>query len=401
MKRERNAPGTGSVEELPSGKFSVRVPVSGVRKGRRLPGTFATWAEAEGVRLAAVRQLADTGRAAIGGITLASFGHIVISRWKLRGNRTTYDDQNMFDVHIATAHFAAWPIQNIRRADVKRWRDELARKTAQRAVTRGPKGARVTERIDTGRPLARQRIINVLSLLRRIFNEALEDDLIEANPALEVYAPKKRETKERWTYLTLEEQHALLAAAPARDMPLVGFLIGTGMREGEAYALRAEDVILDGDHPEVIVRYGGRNEPPKNGKIRRVSLFGLGLLAAQEQATLLTHQRNKLGLFFPGERGGHRPELKAPKGWASWIRKAGIVRPLPVRVHDLRHTCAAALVSGMWGRAWRLEEVRDQLGHSSIKVTERYAHLANTALRLAARSTPGPRALLSDGKDSL
>jgi integrase len=392
MKRRKNADGTGNVEQLPSGRWRVRVRVGG-KSGRALPGTYETREEAEAVRIAAVRQLIDAGRAAVGGITLRMFGPLAIDRWKVRGNRSTYDDRNMFAVHIATAHFAEWPIQNIRRADVKRWRDELVAKKAMRAITKGPKGARVIERIETERPLARQRIINVLSLLRRIFNEALEDDLIESNPALEVYAPKQRRTVDPWTYLTLDEQHALLNAVPERDRPLVGFMIGTGMREGEVYALKTEDVILDGDHPEVVVRFGGRNEPPKNGKIRRVSLFGLGLLAAREQAALADRQRNVHGLFFPGSRGGYRPEKKAPKGWASWLRAAGIERR--VRVHDLRHTCAAALVSGMWGRAWRLEEVRDQLGHSSIKVTERYAHLASTALRLAAQATPGPRALLS------
>jgi integrase len=392
MKRRKNADGTGNVEQLPSGRWRVRVRVGG-KSGRALPGTYETREEAEAVRIAAVRQLIDAGRAAVGGVTLRMFGPIAIDRWKLRGNRSTYDDRNMFAVHIATAHFAEWPIQNIRRADVKRWRDELVAKKAMRAITKGPKGARVIERIETERPLARQRIINVLSLLRRIFNEALEDDLIEGNPALEVYAPKQRRTVDPWTYLTLDEQHALLNAVPERDRPLVGFMIGTGMREGEVYALKTEDVILDGDHPEVVVRFGGRNEPPKNGKIRRVSLFGLGLLAAREQAALADRQRNVHGLFFPGSRGGYRPKKKAPKGWASWLRAAGIERR--VRVHDLRHTCAAALVSGMWGRAWRLEEVRDQLGHSSIKVTERYAHLASTALRLAAQATPGPRALLS------
>lgn len=391
MTRSRNAPGEGNVEPLPSGRFSVRVPVGG-QAGRRLPGTYATFEEADAVRRAAVRQLINAGRAAVGGVTLRAFAYAALDRWALRGNRSISDDKNMLEVHIATAHFADWPIQNIRRVDVKRWRDELLRKKAVRAITRGPKGARVVERIETDRPLARQRIINVLSLLRRVFNEALEDDLVEANPALEVYAPKQRRTDEPWTYLTLEEQHALLAVVPERDRPLVGFMIGTGMREGEVYALRAEDVLLTGDNPEVIVRFGSPGKPPKNGRIRRVALFGLGLLAAQEQDALSLRQRNKLGLFFPGERGGHRPKKKAPKGWAGWLRAAGITRR--VRVHDLRHTCAAALVSGMWGRAWRLEEVRDQLGHSTIKVTERYAHLASTALRMAAQATPGPRTLI-------
>ena len=49
------------------------------------------------------------------------------------------------------------------------------------------------------------------------------------------------------------------------------------------------------------------------------------------------------------------------------------------RFHDLRHTCAAWLVSA----GVPLTEVRDLLGHSSVKVTERYAHLAPENVRAA------------------
>ena len=49
------------------------------------------------------------------------------------------------------------------------------------------------------------------------------------------------------------------------------------------------------------------------------------------------------------------------------------------RIHDLRHTCAAWLVSA--GGA--LPEVRDLLGHASITMTERYAHLVPENVRAA------------------
>lgn len=385
---EKRAPGEGSVEQLPSGRWSVRLQIPG-RKGRRLPGTYATKPEAEAVRVAAIAQLAKAGRAAVGGLTLRAYGAVVIERWKARGNRSVYDDGNLFSTHIATAHFADWPIQNIRRVDVKRWRDELVGKRAVRAITRGPKGSRIVTRIPTDRRLSRQRVVNALSVLRRIFREATEDDIIEINPALDVRAPSERRTDEPWTYLQLDEQRALLAAVPDVDRALVQFWIGTGLREGEVYALRAEDVHETAEDPFVVVRFGGRGTPPKNGKIRRVALFGLALEAATEQRARLTSVRNLEALLFPGERGRWRPEKKAPRGWKDWLRKAGIGRR--VRPHDLRHTCAAALVSGMWGRVWSLPEVRDQLGHSTIKVTERYAHLAGSALKSAARATPGPR----------
>jgi site-specific recombinase XerD len=76
-----------------------------------------------------------------------------------------------------------------------------------------------------------------------------------------------------------------------------------------------------------------------------------------------------------------------------YLAVAGITRgPHEVSVvwHSFRHTCAAALVSGMWARRWTLEEVKGLLGHESITTTERYAHLADSALRQAAAETYKP-----------
>lgn len=56
--------------------------------------------------------------------------------------------------------------------------------------------------------------------------------------------------------------------------------------------------------------------------------------------------------------------------------RAGLV---DFHIHDLRHTCAAWLVSA--GVA--LATVRDLLGHTSITMTERYAHLAPENIRAA------------------
>jgi hypothetical protein len=70
-----------------------------------------------------------------------------------------------------------------------------------------------------------------------------------------------------------------------------------------------------------------------------------------------------------------------------------------VRFHDLRHTCASSLIAGWWGRRWSLEEVKGLLGHRSITTTERYAHLAESALNNAARET-GHLPSVSPGSDA-
>jgi integrase len=111
------------------------------------------------------------------------------------------------------------------------------------------------------------------------------------------------------------------------------------------------------------------------------------------------HSQRKEGLVFPSPQGGmyakghdwnwrggyYRVAKGKLKQWNGVLERSGIKRR--VRWHDLRHTCAANLVSGSWDRAWRLEEVRAFLGHSSITTTEIYAHLAPDALHATARQT--------------
>lgn len=93
---------------------------------------------------------------------------------------------------------------------------------------------------------------------------------------------------------------------------------------------------------------------------------------------------NPLRLVFPSLRGTMR-QPGAPSGWERWVASARLGRT--VRWHDLRHTCASSLVAGWWGRAWTLTEVCALLGHSSIKVTERYAHLAGSITQDAVKAT--------------
>lgn len=72
------------------------------------------------------------------------------------------------------------------------------------------------------------------------------------------------------------------------------------------------------------------------------------------------------------------------KGYEKARIRAGIPDLVP---HDLRHTCAPWLVQA----GVPLIEVRDLLRHSSVKVTERYAHLAPSGVRSAVGRLDGKR----------
>ena len=75
-----------------------------------------------------------------------------------------------------------------------------------------------------------------------------------------------------------------------------------------------------------------------------------------------------MGLMFPSQRTGTERE-GIRRFWYAVRRAANVEH---IRFHDLRHTAA----SEMLRRGLLLREVQYVLGHSSARMTERYAHFA-------------------------
>jgi integrase len=222
-----------------------------------------------------------------------------------------------------------------------------------------------------------------LNLLRVALGEALDRELLEANPAkdVKVHRAAKASAKDPLDgILAPLEQQALIAAVPELERPVVVFALCTGLRQSEQWWLRWEDVFPD----HVLVRRSAGGLPPKNGKPRRVPL----LPAARAALDALRGRRSPW--VFPARRGARRQNGKPPRGWSSWLAKAKIDRP--VRWHDLRHTCATSLLAGWWsgGQGWSLPAVSKLLGHSSVQVTERYARKLDSTLSEAVANTAGP-----------
>ena len=355
----------GSVDQLPSGKWRFRMRKRGRKSVAEICQTEAEALESQ--RIATER--AHNPRP----LTLREYAPSVLE-WRETelGYRSTKTTLSQWNVHIKPAAISALPLRDIRKADVKLWTTRL-------------KGSFQTKK-------------HALNLLRRILARAEDEQLIAENPAIGVRIVGKQSKK--WTYLRPAEIERLTSMAhPYRW--LIGFAIGTGLRQGEQWALRLADVHLDDAEPHVIVRFGGKNRPTKTGETRRVELFGLALECARAWVAHLprflrspsgrTVYRNENALMFPSARGEYRRDKKPPREWARFLREQRIEGATGVKVvwHSLRHTCASMLVSGAWGRRWTLQEVAAMLGHESVETTERYAHLAEGALRMAAREHRG------------
>jgi hypothetical protein len=99
---------------------------------------------------------------------------------------------------------------------------------------------------------------------------------------------------------------------------------------------------------------------------------------------------NPENLVFPTASGKLRQQGK-PFGKSGtlrgYYRAAGIALRPHLHFHALRHTFASNLISGALGRQWSMQEVQVLMGHSSIMVTQRYAHLGEDAIAIAVRET--------------
>lgn len=367
------------VDKRPSGSFRVRLRVD---DARFYLATVASRAEAQAIGDAARERVASGEWKPTNGNTVAAYGERVLDMLELGGRRGMKSLRYSFGKHIKKAPFAGEQLAAVTRADVKAWRAKLIKKLAPGSV-----GV-------------------IVGFLHQIFEEAVDDELVEVNPVQarsKVVRRRERvvDAQQAWNVLTLEEQELLRTSPVLREedrLPLL-FLLGTGMRVGEATALRLADVHVDGESPHVVVRYGSPPAgPTKSNKVRVIALFGIGLEAARQWLQGLPEyaRKNPHALMFPSPReGGFRDRsdfLGATRQGSRWRAYRDELFGRPVRLHDLRHTCATSLVNGWWGDRipWPIDKVRDQLGHSSVKVTERYAHASLKALMERARSMSSP-----------
>lgn len=381
----RRSYGDGSAEPLPSGRWRARILTP---DGRISLGSYPTEAEALAVALAASRQVAARAAAPVPAstLTLADWGTKWLERRDLDGVRGLTQERSVWRAHIAP-RLGSLPLREITRPQVVRWLADVRATMAQASARGGAVGAHAP----TTRPVSRQTVLHALRVLRGALRAARDAGHLHTDPTDGVTVPRGRQgrTEDAWTYLTPAEITAVEggAAIPDPERAIYTVAIYTGLRQGELWALRWEDVALDGDHPEITVR-ASHAGPTKSGKVRRVPLLPVAVAALRRLP--LPHA----GLVFPGSTGGRRAKSDDAR-WAPAMReggpingyrlRAGITRR--VRFHDLRHTCASHLVMGTWGPALSLLEVAQWLGHSSIAVTQRYAHLCPD--RLAAKIRRG------------
>jgi len=208
-----------------------------------------------------------------------------------------------------------------------------------------------------------------------VLNKALDDEIIQANPALQL-GKNLLKTKDRVKHinaLTPEELKQLLDTVYEHfpeHYSLFLLLARTGVRIGEALALQWGDLNFKDRSIEVQRSiYRGKITTPKNGKTRLVDMslqlaealkaqkkgFKLGLVDTKKDDSAQFVFTNQNGKIIDKDSWRRRIFNKA-------LSKSEIRR---IRIHDLRHTYATLRIS----KGDNVTDVSNQLGHHSVKLT--------------------------------
>lgn len=163
-------------------------------------------------------------------------------------------------------------------------------------------------------------------------------------------------------YLHDFECHKLLKASLDYDNHrlhcFIVLCLNTGCRSGELTKLTWDNVHLDKHYMTV------RNNLSKN---RKTIHKPLNDKSVQAFTRLKKMSNNSNWVFYSDVTGEHVRSFR--RGFESAYKRAGIGK---LRIHDLRHTFASFLVQA----GVPLYHVMQLLGHSDIRITQRYAHLS-------------------------
>jgi integrase len=237
------------------------------------------------------------------------------------------------------------------------------------------------DRLDAG--LSPSTVQRVHAVLHRALKQALRWGLVPRNVS-EAADPPKPQRKEIRP-LTPEQVRTLLRTAQGDRLgALYALAITTGLRQGELFGLRWEDLDLEAGRLSVrqtltTPKGGRRLGPPKRSKSRRsVKLTAGAVKALRAHRECQLEEREKLAELWQDHDFVFTTQVGTPLNRHNFFRRcykpllevAGL--PRSIRFHDLRHTCATLLLS----KNVNPKIVQELLGHANISQTmDTYSHM--------------------------
>lgn len=226
-----------------------------------------------------------------------------------------------------------------------------------------------------------------LSVINRIFKYAVLMDIISSNPFDKVIKPKSRQTQRKGNFLTKEELKEFLKLAQTATLsyffPLVHLMSYTGLRQGEALALKWSDI--DFENKKITVNKTAARikekqtlQTPKTKNSKRVISIDpttLSILKSWKKDQIKIYFKN--GKHFEGDDNfiftNERADWVHIHNFIPYFKRFITDHKLkPITPHGLRHTHASLLFSA----GVEPKNISDRLGHSTVQITlDLYTHI--------------------------
>lgn len=299
--------------------------------------------------------------------------------------------RQILDDHLVPA-FGSMALDAIGPAEIEDFKAAMRKKpSGARARKEAPTRAALRKRTGTGpKLLSLKSINNVLTVLHKLLALAQEQGVIAHVPRVKLF----RTEKPAFDFLTFEEAERLVAYAEPEWRPVLLVALKTGLRQGELIGLQWSDVDLQ--RGKLHVRrtiWRGVTGSPKGGRERTVDL------PTSVVDALKGHRHLRGPYVFCQQDGQPLTDglMKLPLQRA--LRQAGICREQGrIGWHDLRHTYGSHLAM----RGVPLKVIQELMGHATIEMTMRYAHLAPEARESAVQQLdrPVPQLHAAPGRDA-
>lgn len=242
-------------------------------------------------------------------------------------------ESKKYRINIILSHFGNLPLRHINTLAMEQYQ------TIQ--INKGLKPASVNKHI---------------SILKAMLRKAVDWNMVEEEALKRARRVKMlTENNKRLRYISKEECQALINSSDMHLRPIVITAINTGMRKEEILSLKWEQVDLK--HGFILLdrtKNGERREIPINETLR-ATLQGI------------TRRLDIPYVFYDSLDGKRYKNVK--RSFKTACKRAGIT---DFRFHDLRHTFASHLIMA----GIDLTTVKELLGHKTLTMTLRYAHLA-------------------------
>ena len=284
-------------------------------------------------------------------MTFGSFFELYEQDMKCRVRENTWKNKEYIINNKILPYFKDRKIADINSRDVVAWQNRL-----------------LSIKQENGKPYSATYLKTVHNQLSAIFNHAVKHYGLRVNPAMQAGVIGKKESDEM-QFWTQEEYKKFSDAIMDDTNAFYAFevLYWTGIREGELLALTPADFDLENGTLSINKSYQRIDRkdvitPPKTPKaIRKIKIPDFLCEEIKEYLQML------YGIEV-NERMFRLSKNSLRNAMEKGAEKAGVKR---IRIHDLRHSHISLLIE----LGYSAVAIADRVGHESIDITYRYAHL--------------------------